>query len=186
MRTSERYSASNGSCLHQDSASQGRRGAGLAPKKTPRPKHKIQSPQTLVKFPLNPSPTPPPTEVYSRHDRRTKFPTPPPPTSQIMGEELESHPLTPLPPCGRGGTHRQRRWEVRVLAKQIKPHPEGTCEGRYPDNGKGIFPKLGPCLRRGLRRGGAPGSKIPAPPRPKSFHPRSCSQTGVGANPAQA
>jgi hypothetical protein len=158
--------------------------------KAPRPKTRIQCPQAFVKFSPNLSPTPPLTEVYSAHDHTTKFPTPKPLTSQIMGEELERRPLAPFAPCGREGNHDPRSWEVRVLAKHTKPHPEGTCEGRYPDQERCIFPLPEPPFEAAPR---GPNDwpqqrrvRPVAPPKPKSFHPRSCSQPGVGANPAQA
>jgi hypothetical protein len=190
MRVSERYSASNGSCLHQDFAGQGRVVHALAPTKNTRPKVKIQSPQALVKFSPKPSPTPPPTEVYSRHDHTTKFPTPNPLPPKSRKRSWRAAPLTPLPPCGRGGAHDRRSWEVRGFAKHTKPHPAGTCEGRYPyQEGCTFRPSdppsgsasAGPKDRPPQRR-----VRPDAPPKPKSFHPRSCSQTGVGANPAQA
>ena len=173
----------------------GQGGARTCACRTPRPRTRIKCPQAVLSL----RPTPPSTEVYSAHDHTARFQAsdPLPLLSWARRWRAATQPvflregMRGTGDCGAicAGRPAAKGGGREGLASQ-RPHRRRRLRRPVPGPGRISLSTPAPRFRTS-----APAAKARPPqtrlrpvelPGPKSFHPRSCSQAGVGANPAQA
>ncbi len=163
------------------------------------PENPDKVPSSRFKLAANASATPPSTEVYSAHDHTARFQAsdPLPLLSWARRWRAATQPVSlregmrGTGDCGAicAGRPAAKGGGREGLASQ-RPHRRRRLRRPVPGPGRISLSTPAPRFRTS-----APAAKARPPqtrlrpvelPGPKSFHPRSCSQAGVGANPAQA